>query len=182
VLSAALGSSPRNVVSLDGFKHAGVLVPIVHSSEGYDLLLTERTHLVETHKGQISFPGGMVDAGDADIVDTALRETMEEIGLEREAVDVIGLLDDLPTPTGFIITPVVGIIESLPSLTVNADEVAEVLHIPLSFFADGNNGRKELREFRGSSHEVWYYNTGTHNVWGATAMIIRSLLKKLGKA
>jgi 8-oxo-dGTP pyrophosphatase MutT (NUDIX family) len=170
------------MISLDGFNRAGVLVPIVQTGGDYELLLTRRTETVETHKGQISFPGGMVDAADTDIVETALRETMEEIGLGRETVDIVGLLDDLPTPTGFIITPVVGLIESLPFLSPNVHEVAEVLYVPLSFFADVKNGRIEMREFRGKQHEVWYYETGKHTIWGATAMIIRSLLKKIGKA
>jgi len=181
-LASALASRSRNLLSLDGFDRAGVLVPIIQARGDYELLLTKRTDNVETHKGQISFPGGMVDTNDVDIVDTALRETMEEIGLRREAVDVVGLLDDLPTPTGFIITPIVGLIETLPSLSPNAHEVAEVLYVPLSFFADARNGRMEMREFRGKQHEVWYYETGQHTIWGATAMIIRSLLKKIAKA
>jgi hypothetical protein len=85
----------------------------------------------------------------------------------------------MATPTGFVITPVVGAIKSLPTLQPNYDEVAEVFHAPLDFFADDRNGRSELREFRGKKHELWFYQFGKHQIWGATAMMIRSLLKKI---
>jgi 8-oxo-dGTP pyrophosphatase MutT (NUDIX family) len=169
----------RKHVTIDGLHHAGVLVPIVSERSGLQLLLTKRTEAVETHKGQISFPGGMVDSIDEDIAKTALREVEEELGLSPAAVELLGLLDDHPTPTGFVITPVIGIIESLPPLKPNPVEVAEVFLVPLDFFADQRNARSELREFRGRRHEVWFYQFGEHLVWGATAMITRSLLKRL---
>jgi 8-oxo-dGTP pyrophosphatase MutT (NUDIX family) len=169
----------RKHVTIDGFHHAGVLVPIVNQHAIPNLLLTKRTEAVETHKGQISFPGGMVDSTDEDIAKTALREAEEELGLSPAAVELLGLLDDHPTPTGFVITPVIGIIESLPPLKPNPVEVAEVLLVPLDFFADQRNARSELREFRGRRHEVWFYQFGEHLIWGATAMITRSLLKRL---
>ena len=166
-------------ITIDGFRHAGVLVPIVQTAEGPLLLMTKRTEQVETHKGQISFPGGMADSTDTDIVDTALREAYEEVGIPRSSIDTIGLLDDLPTPTGFVITPVVGIIEDIPPLTPNRNEVAEILYAPLDFFVDGKNARTEQREWRGQYHEIWFYQFGEHLIWGATATITRSLLKKL---
>jgi len=178
-LQAALAKGSRKAVQIDGFHHAGVLVPLVWMGTGYELLFTKRTDIVETHKGQISFPGGMVDEGDADIVQTALRETEEELGITHEAVRVLGMLDDFPMPSGFVITPVVGVIERLPALTPNAEEVADVFRVPLAFFADPASGRSEMREFRGTPHEVWFYQRGPHNIWGATAMIIRLLLKEL---
>jgi 8-oxo-dGTP pyrophosphatase MutT (NUDIX family) len=120
-----------------------------------------------------------MDPQDRDVVQTALREAREEVGIPDAAVKIAGTLDDLPTPTGFVITPVVGIIEQLPPLTVNTDEVADVFQVPLIFFADPRNGWTEQREFRGRRHDVWYYQSGNHTIWGATAMIIRSLMKQL---
>ena len=172
----------RQTITIAGFHQAGVLVPIVPTAAGLHLLLTKRTEDVETHKGQISFPGGMVDPTDESIVQTALREAKEELGIEPSAVEAIGILSDIATPTGFVITPVVGIIEQLPELTPSAEEVAEVIHVPLELFMNGRNARMELREWRGKQHEVWYYQFGEHLIWGATAIITRSLLKKLGLA
>ena len=168
----------RNCVSIDGYLPAGVLVPIILGTGTPSLLFTKRTEFVETHKGQVSFPGGVMDPGDGDIVHTALREAWEEIGLPDTAIRVVGLLDDLPTPTGFIITPVVGILETLPALTPNSAEVADVFQVPLSFFADPGNGRTEIREFLGRQHDVWYFQSGGHTIWGATAMIVQMLLKR----
>jgi 8-oxo-dGTP pyrophosphatase MutT (NUDIX family) len=176
--SGLLTSTPK-AVHIDGFHRAAVLVPVIWTGE-YELLFTKRTETVETHKGQISFPGGMVDSGDRDIVHTALREASEELGIQEGMVSVEGTLDDLPTPSGFVITPVVGIIDALPVLSLNLREVAEAFHLPLAFFADPAAGRLEMREFRGAQREVWFYEHGSHVIWGATAMIVRSLLKSLG--
>lgn len=169
----------RRALSIQGYSHAGVLVPLVRRESGFDLLFTKRTESVETHKGQVSFPGGMVDASDSDIVRTALRESEEEIGLSPSYVEVVGLLDDMATPTGFVITPVVGIIDHLPVLTPNNDEVAEVFRAELDFFAKRANGRSEVRKFQGRQHEVWYYDWQERVIWGATAAMVRALLRKL---
>ncbi len=164
----------------EGYRQAGVLVPIVRTEAGYELLFTRRTEEVETHKGQVSFPGGVIDPSDKDIVDTALREAEEEIGVERSQVNIIGVLDDLITPTGFLITPVVGYMASLPVLNPNPLEVAEAFHIPLEFFLDPANSRMEKREVDGKVREVWFFDSGKHTIWGATAVITRSLLMGFG--
>jgi 8-oxo-dGTP pyrophosphatase MutT (NUDIX family) len=178
-LAALTGNEPRACIAMEGFHTAGVLVPIVFGTGTPELLFTKRTELVETHKGQVSFPGGMMDPDDGDIVRTALREAWEEVGIPASSIEVVGILDDLPTPTGFIITPVVGIIQQLPSLSPNLDEVADVFRVPLPFFTNPDNGRMEIWESLGRPYEVWYYESGSHTIWGATAMIVRSLLKRL---
>lgn len=178
-LKHSLEAVERHVLTIDGFRPAGVLVPLLLTPAGTELLLTRRTESVETHKGQIAFPGGMADPADGDIVATALREAWEELGIPSSAVQVIGILDDLPTPSGFIITPVVGAIRTMPALVPNPHEVEEVFQVPLDFFRDPMSGRVETREFRGKNREVWFYERGPHTVWGATAMIIRSLLERL---
>ena len=178
-LVESLARATPKSLSFQGYQRAGVLVPIVSIGGVYQFLFTKRTETVETHKGQVSFPGGVVDRRDRDIVETALREAWEEIGIRKEEVETIGVLDDLQTPTGFIITPIVGLITNPPTLSVNSLEVAEVFHIPVAFFADPANGRKEMRVIGGTQREVWYYETETHTIWGATAIIIRSLLATL---
>ena len=170
----------RNVLVVEGFRRAGVLVPLILGAGGADLLFTRRTDHVETHKGQISFPGGTVDEGDADIVHTALREAEEELGIGANLIDIRGILDDHAVPSGFIITPVVGILDALPLLTPNPQEVAEAFTVPFGFFCIPTIGRSELREYRGGRREVWFYELGEHIIWGATAMIVRSLLLTLG--
>ncbi len=179
-LAPLVTGGERGVLAIEGFHRAGVLVPLVLGDDGTELLFTQRTDHVETHKGQISFPGGMADAGDRDIVHTALREAEEELGIGAPLVEVRGLLDDLAVPSGFIITPVVGILRGLPPLTPNPREVAEAFTVPLEFFCRKESGRSELREYRGVMREVWFYQHGKHNIWGATAMIVRQLLLKTG--
>ncbi len=179
-LHDSLEHTPRIHISIDGFSRAAVLVPLLRVEDHVEILLTRRTVEVDTHKGQISFPGGMVEESDPDMVHAALREAEEELGLPPSSVTTIGQLDDHATPTGFVITPVVGMVKGIPLLVPNPREVAEVLHVPLAFFADGTNVRREQREFRGRTHDVWFYDTGTHMIWGATAAMIRSLLRRLG--
>lgn len=170
----------RKVLALEGFHRAAVLAALILKGDGADLLLTKRTDSVETHKGQIAFPGGMVDASDENIIATALRETHEELGIRAQDVEVKGLLDDLPVPPHFIITPVVGLLSALPEFRVNPQEVAEAFTVPLEFFCEPANGKTQVREFRGEKREVWYFQYGEHVIWGATAMIIRSLAQRIG--
>lgn len=169
----------RAKIDIAGFRRAAVLVPVLPAGAGSGLLLTKRTDEVETHKGQIAFPGGVTDPGDGDIVHTALRECEEELGIDPAGVDVLGILDDLATPTGFVITPVVGLLPALPALTINPAEVAEAFVVPVDFFRDPAHGRVEKRMFRGEQREVWFYGSGDRLIWGATAMIIRTLLARL---
>jgi 8-oxo-dGTP pyrophosphatase MutT (NUDIX family) len=145
------------------------------------VLLTRRTDDVETHKGQYAFPGGMTDEGDADPVHTALREADEELGIKARLVHPITLLDDLSTPTGFVITPVVATLEAKPPLTPNPTEVAEAFWAPLSFFGAKEHGRSEQRDVRGVQREVWFYDFEGRIIWGATAWILRRLLWRLGE-
>ncbi len=166
-------------ITRDGFKHAAVLIPIVRIGDKDTLLFTRRTDRVETHKGQISFPGGVIDQTDTDVVDTALREAEEEIGISRDAVSVLGVLDDLETPTGFVITPVVGLIEKLPPLTPNTEEVEEIFQVGMEVFLDEAAVKTEVRPVGGIDRTIWYYTTGSHTIWGATAAIIRSLLRTM---
>jgi 8-oxo-dGTP pyrophosphatase MutT (NUDIX family) len=166
-------------VTREGFTPAAVLIPLVLRVDGVDLLLTRRTEDVETHKGQIAFPGGIVDEGDANRRHTALRETEEELGIAPANVEVLGVLDDLFTPTGFLITPVVGIVGPLPQMKPNPREVAEVFTVPLPFFADPANGRREWYPTPSGEREVWFYEYQGKVIWGATAAMIRNLCEIL---
>jgi 8-oxo-dGTP pyrophosphatase MutT (NUDIX family) len=181
-IRTAVGSHARQAAEAgDGpaLISAAVLVPVVSTPDGLCLLLTRRTETVETHKGQIAFPGGMVDETDRDRVHTAVREAEEELGIPPSMVEPIGMLDDLPTPTGFCITPVVGLVQSLPDLHLSPGEVAEAFTVPLAFFADPANAVVEERIFRGVTREIWSYRFGDRVIWGATGTIIHRFMETL---
>lgn len=166
----------RIVLPDSKLRRAGVLVPIFEKSDEPYLLLTKRTQDVEHHKGQVSFPGGVADKNDPDIVATALRETEEEIGLTPREIEIVGIINDIIIPTGFVVTPVVGYISSLPSLKLNRTEVESVLEVPFSFFRTQGN-KKVLKMMRaGELRDVYFFTFYDSEIWGATAAIIDSFL------
>jgi 8-oxo-dGTP pyrophosphatase MutT (NUDIX family) len=167
------------MIDMSALTKSAVLVPIVKRENRLELLFTKRSKTVEHHKGQISFPGGATDKFDISPADTALRETVEEIGLERSAITVIGTMDDLQTPSGFVVTPVVGFIERLPPLTVNPEEVTRVIFIPLEKFFDDSLRHSDIRKRDGISVEVFSYDVWEEPVWGATAFFVNQLVSLL---
>jgi 8-oxo-dGTP pyrophosphatase MutT (NUDIX family) len=169
----------REEAKNEALTRAGVLVPLFVKNGKLSVILTQRTEDVEHHKGQVSFPGGAMDKEDPSIVDTALRETWEEIGLPRDSVEVLGLLNDFCTPSGFCITPVVGLLPPNPSYVLNKTEVAEVFDVPLSFFLDPRNERTEKHIRFDKMINVYFYNYGTYEIWGATAEMLRNFLLAL---
>jgi 8-oxo-dGTP pyrophosphatase MutT (NUDIX family) len=178
-IKAVLSSHDRLEIRNPALRRAGVLILLFQRSEELHFLLTRRTQDVEHHKGQISFPGGSRDGSDHDIIETALRESEEEIGLPRNTVQVLGLSDDYETPSGFAITPVVGYVPELPQLCLNKSEVTEILEVPITLFTDKANERVEKRQVGGKLYDVYFYRYGDHEVWGATAAMIRAFLQTL---
>jgi 8-oxo-dGTP pyrophosphatase MutT (NUDIX family) len=156
-----------------GFRRACVLMPLLQREDRLHLLFTKRTDSVEHHKGQISFPGGMVDDTDTSPKHTALRELEEEIGIKQSAVTILGQLDDIHIPSGFVVTPIVGFINSLNGLSTNKEEVSEVFFISLEKFFDSSLIRTEMRELQGMQRQVYFYDVWKEPVWGATAHIIK---------
>src|SRR6056297_1110083 len=128
---------------------AAVLVPLVDRADGLTVLLTERTAHLHAHAGQISFPGGAFEPGDADAVAAALRETEEEVGLAPEQVEVVGRLDTYVTRTGFEVTPVVGLVRPPVLLRPDPFEVADVFEVPLDFILDPARPERHSLEFLG---------------------------------
>ena len=158
---------------------AAVLVPLVNQPEGITVLLTQRTGHLHDHAGQISFPGGRVDEGDADRTATALREAAEEIGIPRSAVEIIGTLPEWDIPTGFRVTPVVGWIEPPLALSPDTFEVAEVFEVPLDFFLDPANHTRHCDEISGRKRNYSAMPYQGRNIWGATAGMLHTLYRVL---
>lgn len=158
------------------YRPASVLVPIAVREDGLKLLLTQRTATLKDHAGQISFPGGRAEPGDADVVATALREAQEEIGLDPERVEVIGTLPHYRTGTRFEITPVVALVHPPFELVASSDEVAEVFEVPLSFLLDPANHEKRSRPWKNGVERHFYAMPyEQHFIWGATAAMLRNL-------
>ncbi|MCF8532328.1 MAG: CoA pyrophosphatase [Reyranella sp.] len=157
------------------WRPAAVLVPLVRRAPGMTVLLTQRTDDMPSHAGQIAFPGGRRQAEDVDAVATALRETEEEVGLERRFVDVVGPVDLYRTGTGYEITPIVGIVE--PGFTARADprEVADVFEVPLEHFLDERNHRIDSRVWQGRERRYYAMPYGERYIWGATAGMLKNL-------
>ena len=158
---------------------AAVLVPLIDRSGQVQVLFTQRTAHLDDHAGQISFPGGRVEAGDASREETALRETEEEIGLASGLVAVLGRLPDYEIPSGFRITPVVGWIEPPFALKLDPFEVAAVFEAPLDYFLEiAHYQRREFR-FRGRHRHYMAIPFEGRYIWGATAGMLYNLCRML---
>lgn len=158
---------------------AAVLVPMVLRDNRVNLLFTQRTEYLKSHTGQISFPGGRVEAADAGRVDTALRETEEEIGLARTRVRVLGALPEYYLPTGFRITPVIGWIEAPFHTEPDPYEVADIFEVPLEHFLDAERYQRHEYHFNGRHrHYVSIPYEGRY-IWGATAGMLLSMARTL---
>ena len=155
---------------------AAVLVPLVLRPEGSTILLTQRTDHLYDHAGQISFPGGRIEADDESPEAAALRETAEEVGLSQENIELIGRLDTYIVRTGFVVTPAVGFVH--PPFDIDPDpfEVAEVFEVPLSFIMDRGNHQRQSREFRGVQRSFYVLQYEHRYIWGATAAMLVNLV------
>ena len=156
---------------------AAVLVPLVVRENGLGLMLTQRTAHLTDHAGQISFPGGRSEPEDASAIETALRETEEEVGLARQHVEVLGHLPDYVTITGYAVTPVVGLVHPPFTLAPDANEVAEVFEVPLEFILNGAHHQRRSVPLPGGEATRTFYAMPYERffIWGATAGMLRNL-------
>jgi 8-oxo-dGTP pyrophosphatase MutT (NUDIX family) len=160
-------------------RRAGVLVLIYPCAGEPCVVLTRRTDSVDNHRGQISFPGGSLDAGE-DAIAAALREGWEELGIAPAQLEVIGALSPLYIPpSGFCVYPTVALAAARPAFIPNPHEVAEVIEAPLALLLAPATRREEVWEIRGAAVRVPFYAVGRHKVWGATAMVLCELLALL---
>jgi len=158
---------------------AAVLVPLVNRPDGLTLLLTQRSADLPDHPGQISFPGGRVEPGDATLAHAALRETAEEVGLAATQIAVLGELAHYETVTGYRVTPIVGWVD--PPFTLRPDplEVADVFEVPLAFLLDPRNQQRHFRMLGETRRDFWAIPYRERYIWGATAAMLLILDRTL---
>ncbi len=182
-LQSTIQSSSRTVLDIpNDYKRAAVLVPIYIKDDEWHILFTRRTEKVTHHKNEISFPGGGFDENaDNNIIETALREIEEEIGCKN--VEIIGLLDDIFTISGYIVTPVVGKISNSVDLDCNqqnSDEIQYIISVPIEKVANASNfWTQEFPYDEGKLYEVPFFDYGGEIIWGATGRILLNFLRIL---
>jgi NTP pyrophosphohydrolases including oxidative damage repair enzymes len=160
-------------------KDAAVLVPVVDDGDEAKVIFTRRTATLRKHSGQIAFPGGAIDPGDASPETAAIREAEEEIGLPPVFVEPVGRLPNYLAPTGFRITPVLSIVRRGFDLKLNPHEVDDVFEVPLSFLMDPENHRRGSRIWDGRERYFYELPYRDRNIWGITASIVRTLYERL---
>jgi len=176
-LQQALSRRQKQRITDSSRVAAAVLVPIYYKEGEYYILFTKRTERVKEHKGEISFPGGAYQEGDRTLVDTALRECAEEIGLMADQVEILGELDDMPTiATNYIVTPFVAFISGLQNLKVDAKEAEEIIEVPIRALLDKSCLRQETDIVNGEEVPLYFYHYRGRVIWGATARILNQFL------
>lgn len=177
-LRDTLHARPGRALNLPGLvlRESAVLAPLFLRDDVPHLLFIQRPTTMRSHAGQYAFPGGRRDDADDSLLHTALRETEEELGIAPAQVDVLGMLDEMPTITDFRITPFVGVIPGDVVYRPNPVEVAQIVEVPVPHLLTEKNRRTERWEFQGELHDVFFYEYGAHIIWGATGRILKDLL------
>ena len=160
---------------------AAVLLPIMFQKEGPEVVLTKRAKTLKHHAGQIAFPGGKVEEFDLSETQTAIRESFEEVGLQRKGVKVLGMLPRHETLTGYLISPFVGLITNPQKLKPEASEVSEIFSVPLKFLLNKDNMQVKRYKFNGIERGYFVIPYGPYYIWGATARIIKSFSDLIGE-
>jgi 8-oxo-dGTP pyrophosphatase MutT (NUDIX family) len=161
------------------YRDAAVLIPVVAREPEASVIMTVRTAHLPSHAGQIAFPGGKIDAGDADPTAAALREAEEEIALRREEVTIVGTLAPYLSRTGFRIVPILGRVDPAYTFRPNPEEVADVFEVPLAFLMNPANHRRATRVFYGKERAFYEIPFGERYIWGVSAGIIRGLWERI---
>ena len=159
------------------FKPSAVLMPFFCDDNEIKLLFTIRDKNLKHHKGEISFPGGKQEQQDKDLIETALRETEEEVGIKRDQIEIMGRLDDLFTITKYIITPFIGIIKGKFKIITSDAEVFRVIKVPLSIFGKNGCFQEEAWQQNKTSYPIYYYYYRRNIIWGATAYIMNQFME-----
>ncbi len=159
-----------------GLVPSAVLVPILLGAGGLSVLYTKRSEALNHHRGQISFPGGKWSPEDPTLLETALREAEEEVGIDPRDIEVLGELDEVWTPTGFTIRPYVGLIRAPYPFRVNPDEIDRLIEVPWSRIPEADAFGCEVKMVNGEPLEICHFHVNNDLIWGATARITRNLM------
>jgi len=173
IIKTTLSTNATKPLTIEGFRSAAVLVPLMKTTNGLELLFTVRSSKLSSHAGQIAFPGGRLDDGE-DFVQAALRESFEEVGIQNSTVEVLGELDQHPSPARYVVTPIVGLVEP-QDLILNEDEVEEVFTVGLDEIKT-IVPYSEDRHLNGYSRRLYYYPYQERIIWGLTGNVIKNLL------
>lgn len=163
------------------FLEASVLIPILTFKKDLEILLTKRSNSLKNHPGQIAFPGGKKDQIDSSPIETALRETQEEVGLNPKNVEIIASLPSHKTATGFVIKPYLGLINQPFSETLRQGEVDEIFTVPYEYILNEKNFSIQTRKWNGSQRSYYVVPYGPYYIWGATARILLNLSRALSQ-
>lgn len=177
-----LSEHPKKPIVDPSLTPAGVMLLLYPKDGEHRILLSKRTSHVEHHKGEICFPGGRKDPGDVTLLDTALREAYEELGIRPESIELLGEVDDVPTTSRFLISTFVGAIPYPYEFVPSESEVAEVLEVPISALMDPDNFRDETRIINGQVVVFPSYAYMGHLIYGATARVLKRFLELLEAA
>ena len=178
-LKKRVSRSERPKIEVGNLIKSAVMLLIMNKDNKAHVLLTKRSMKVETHKGHMSFPGGAFDNVDRSLLETALRETDEEVGIKPTDIEIIGELGDFLTVSGFHVTAFVGAINYPVKYKVNIDEIAECIEVPLSLFVNREYDRIEKMNYLGTDLEVYYYYYKRFEIWGLTARILTEFAENM---
>ena len=169
--------SRRVSIAIDAphLRRACVLLPLIHAKDHWALLLTRRAENLAAHSGQIAFPGGGIEDGES-LENAAIRETEEELGIPRDAVELIGRLDDLVTNSGYLVAPFVGVIHEPTEYVIQQSEVVEVFEVPLDALLDPEKPEVRYVSFRNRKYPAYFYSYAQYEIWGLTGRMLKSFL------
>ncbi|MCL2156071.1 MAG: CoA pyrophosphatase [Leptospirales bacterium] len=180
-ISERLLNRTKRSVEFPEYKKAAVLIIFMEMERSPYVLLTLRTDRVSTHKGQVSFPGGGFDPSDKNMLDTALRETMEEVGINPDEIEILGEFDEYVSIMGFQVYTFVGALNRVQKYTPSKDEIDIVFEAPFSIFYNEEYTNREKINYGGRDYDVYYYEYNNITIWGLTARILTDFSRKVCK-
>ncbi|MEL6115375.1 CoA pyrophosphatase [Photobacterium sp. SP02] len=157
------------------FKPAAVMIPLVARPDGYHVILTRRANHLKHHPGQVAFPGGRFESEDGELINTAIRETQEEIGILCDKKDILGTLPALPTLSGYMVTPFLATVTASYRPVLDPNEVDSIFEVPVTFLLNPRNMRTQRFTFKGKEHTIYAIPYQEYSIWGATAQIVKAL-------
>jgi mutator protein MutT len=180
-LRAILAKRPAIEIDAPQQRRACVLIPLIRDRRGWGILFTKRSENLAAHSGQISFPGGSVEAGET-LEQAAIREAEEEVGIPPRHVELIGRLDDVVTHSGFLVAPFVGVVHEPFEYVMQESEVVEIFEVPLEALLDVRNPEVRYVPFRRKEYPAYFYHYGRHEIWGLTGRMLKAFLDLVWQA